>query len=207
MLFNRSAFVVRHAASRDETRYHINGVRFEADGTLVATDGHRLYRVETPAEMLDPADFPDCGDVTPTEDALEAFTLPLAAANAIVKAIPKNGTLPALRHARLDVAATNANGRARLVTTDLETVAPLEARKLEGDFPNYRQVMPEGEPVATVAFNAKYLADAAKAVVEFTGNPRAALKLELFGELSPARITATNADGQTFTAIVMPMRL
>lgn len=41
------------AISTDETRYHLNGVLFESDGKIgrmVATDGHRLCRVERPLE-------------------------------------------------------------------------------------------------------------------------------------------------------------
>ena len=39
--------------STDETRYHLNGVLFESDGTtarMVSTDGHRLSKVERPLE-------------------------------------------------------------------------------------------------------------------------------------------------------------
>src|SRR6476659_2361015 len=40
--------------STDETRYHLNGVLFESDGTvarMVSTDGHRLSKIERPIDQ------------------------------------------------------------------------------------------------------------------------------------------------------------
>lgn len=45
----RERLAVLHAASDDPTRYNLNAVRFEADGTLVATNGN-ILAVSKPGE-------------------------------------------------------------------------------------------------------------------------------------------------------------
>ena len=209
MLVSKTALSVRHAASKDATRYNLNGVRFESDGRVIATDGHRLYTVTPPEEKPDPREFPaipgveDPGGSAP----LEPFTLPLAAADAVAKAIPKRG-LPILKNALLDVDGTNGSEKARFVTTDLEVTTPIEALKIDGDFPDWRQVMPDGEPTVKLALNWQYLADLGKALNEFCPGSREKLvTIEIIDEMSPVKFTAKNPDtGEEFTGLIMPIR-
>jgi len=206
MLLNRFSLMARLAASRDESRFNINVLRVESDGRTVATDGHRLYTV-TPPPDADDAEYPDVGDVPATLDPLADFSMPRDVAERIAKALPKKPRLAILGSARLDVAATNADGKVRVVVTDLDTVTPIEARKVDGDFPDWRQVLPEGDPVASFTVNGRYLADVAKAAADFSGTRGCAVRVECFGELSPIRFTAENPEtGQTFVGVVMPMR-
>lgn len=207
MLVSKAQLTVRHAASKDTSRYNLNGIRFEADGRTVATDGHRLYTVT--AEVPSDDDYPNVADVENTSEPLEPFILPSETADRVRKAIPKKQRAPILEYARLDVASTNANGSARFVTTDIENAQVVEGRKIEGEFPDWRKVMPEeGKAQVTVTLNWQYLADIGKALNEFAPGSRGkAVKLEITDALSPVKFTATDPDsGAEFTGIIMPMR-
>ena len=143
MLYSRAHFAVRHAASKDATRYNLNGIHFKADGSTEATDGHMLIQVH--AETPPDDEWPDVGDIKASTDALEEFILPLEASERVMRAIPKptRTSMPVLKHARLDVVETNANGHARFVTTDLDSVTPMQADKIDGEYPNTAQVIPK----------------------------------------------------------------
>ena len=212
MLFSRRHFAVRHAASQDETRYNINGVRIEADGTTIATNGHWLCKVEL--EHADPKEWPTMPDgAVPSDAPLEPFTLPLDTVAKLVKALPKREprTMPILANAALDVDATNANGAARFYATDLESMDRIEGRKIGNDYPDWRMVMPKEAPEVTFGISLVLLEGLCKAVREFSPDKKSSdtlpLKFELGkDEFCPIKITAEH-DGGTLTAVLMPMRL
>jgi DNA polymerase III subunit beta len=68
---------VLHAVCRDETRFHLNGVLFEANGrvaTLVTTDGHRLAKADFDLPQLPTVDAgtPFCtGKILPRKVCVE----------------------------------------------------------------------------------------------------------------------------------------
>ena len=167
MLYSRAHFAVRHAASKDESRYNLNGVHFRADGSTEATDGFMLIRVK--AEVP-----PDDEHPRGCEGKPEAFTLPIDAVDRIVKGLPKRNKIPILDYAVLDVPATNANGSARFVSTDLESDAVTEARKVEAEFPDTGHILKPEREAETPAFaiNLDLVVRLAKAVREFTGSTR-----------------------------------
>jgi len=212
MLVSKSHLSVRHGASKDASRYNLNGVRFEADGSTVATNGHLLMR--TRIEPQSSEEYPSWDGFSAQSDAtLEPFTLPLDTADSLAKAVKANEktrsarTMPILSNAALDVAATNANGKARFGVTDLESGQVIEGRKVEGDFPNYHQVIPAPEKFTrSVHVNAGYLATILKAASEF--GHHGAIKLELQDDpMSPIRLSVHNPDIGDFEAILMPMRV
>lgn len=108
------------ASSTDETRYNINGVFVEKDGTqirMVATDGHRLAVIERGSEWP----VLDKGVILPRKGILElkkflddavegAFYLSFTANSMVVK---KDSTV-------------------------------LVIRLIDGEFPDYKQVIPKG---------------------------------------------------------------
>ena len=66
-MIDRTLFSV----SNDETRFHLNGVLFESDGTtarMVSTDGHRLSKVE---RQFDGAPSLSAGIIIPTKGIVE----------------------------------------------------------------------------------------------------------------------------------------
>lgn len=117
-----------YAASQDETRYNLNGVFFEppttADGplTMVATDGHRLVRVERTFEGA--SNFRLKGPVI----------------------LPRKG-LSELKRV-LDGAGDVEGGQIELGFHDNHAVVRkgqtvLGMRLVEGQFPDYKQVIPK----------------------------------------------------------------
>ena len=126
-----------YAASQDETRYNLNGVLFEPPGlngssdegplTMVATDGHRLVRVERTFEGA--AKF-----------ALKAPVI-----------LPRKG-LGELRRILSDSSASGSGGddnkTIELGFKDQHAVARrgntlLGMRLVDGQFPDYKQVIPK----------------------------------------------------------------
>ena len=208
MLYSKSQLAVRHAASKDSTRENLCGVRFKKDGTVEATDGHILCRIK--AETPPVGEFPTVGDAK-LEGEVQDFTLELGAVERIVKALPKRPRMPVLAHAAVNVPATNGNGSAEFITTDLETAQTIKGRKLEDNWPNTDMVIPadDGEG-ASFCVNLSLLVRIEKSVREFMGGSRigAPVRIKLGRDgYAPIKITAKNPDVGELTAVVMPMRM
>ena len=133
---------------------------------------------------------------------------------ALSKSIPKKSNLPVLAHAKVDIVASNQNGSFRAVTTDLERTTPIEARKVDGDFHDFAQVIPSGDVAFEIGFNAELLAKVLKVAGAFNERSHA-VKLTFHktakGKIDPSgpmTITATCVDtDQTGTFVIMPMHL
>jgi len=214
MYLNKANLELAALACTDAGRTNLAVLRVEPTRTI-ATDGHVLGIVDVPA--LDPKDYPAVGGLTETDAAFEACSIPVPAARALLKAIPKARHQPILRNAKVDVAASNANGTFRAVTTDLETTTPIEARKVDETFPDIAQVMPTGEPRLRVAFDAALLAHVLSTAVKM-GLPgkNNAVTLEFFRDHNaskdtatpqPLKITGKTTEGQAITFLVMPCRV
>lgn len=214
MLLSKDNLAVAAFASKDETRLSLGGVYVEPDGTTVATNGRYLATVG-PCHA-DRKDFPDIPGMnpettTPGEQSLKAFVLPADDAKAIAKALPKGrtiNTLPILAHAVVDVAHSNENGTYRIGVTDLERPQIFQGRKVEGEFPDYRQVLPKGDPAWIVGLSAAYLKDIAATALSLGVKH---LKVEGFetdaNSVKPVRFTGTTGSGQDFYVVLMPARL
>ena len=171
---------------------------------MIATDGHRLgvigHQTNHPG-----ADYP-CKGYCPAQpdEKLEPVIVPLDAVKEWAKSIPKAKTMAVLEHVAINVHATNANGTIEAFTTDLENVRQHNARKIDGKFPNYQNVIPSGNPVAYTHVNAEYLMQLGKAFKD-AGMP--VISIQLNGPLSPMKFTGENLDtGQKATAVLMPVK-
>ncbi|MBO8141795.1 MAG: DNA polymerase III subunit beta [Firmicutes bacterium] len=114
------------AAAVDEHRAFLNGVLFEAEGNalrLVATDSNRLAYREGVLE--EPISSP------------RKILVPARAAQEAARMLSPDASEPA-EIAAGDNQVTISAGNARLVS-----------RLLEGQFPNYRQVLPQAQPIRT----------------------------------------------------------
>lgn len=204
MLLNRHNLRVSTLCGRDPGRYGLLGVHVTPAHTE-ASDGHCAGRVTVP--LHDTEDFPPCAGIVDTSDPLTPCIIPRDAAERLAKAIPHTSSKPILRHARVDVASSNANGSFRAVTTDGETVQPIEARKVAVEFPDLDRVIPTGTPTLSVRFNAELLARVLKVAGAFNERSHA-VRIDFTDDVSPVKITATDvATGQTGTFVIMPMRL
>jgi len=183
-----------YAASADETRYNLNGVYFEqlADSQkarMVATDGHRLAIVDR--ELGTSLGKLKSGVIIPRKGLVELKRL--------------------LDEEDSGEVELGFEGNSGLVRKGDVT---LVMRLIEGEFPNYQQVIPRetdlgdaqeeldvdyaGEAL-TVAFNARYLIDALNSV------KAKEVRLGFKDATSPAQLTPTDDDDAL--AVVMPMRV
>lgn len=116
-----------YATSTDETRYNLNGVYMEADeGALVfvATNGHRLARIaKTPPE---PVTFLDKGIIVPRKGVAEIRKLCEDTESALEVGLGEGFLL------------VRAPGQL------------LSCRLIDGEFPDYRQVIPSSHQIRVV---------------------------------------------------------
>ena len=114
----------RFAMSSEETRYYLNGIYFHTtmEGSTpvlraVATDGHRLARVEIP-QPDGAADMP-------------GIIVPRKAVTELRKLVEDN---------EVDIVVTLSDTKIRFTFDDVV----LTSKLIDGTFPNYQQVIPEG---------------------------------------------------------------
>ena len=193
-------------AGKDDVRDILNGIRLESSGKLIATDGHMLG-IFTPGAPLPDTDFPNVGQLEGDQPPLEPCTLAIDGIQTLAKAIPKKNKMPIVKHALLDHAASNANGKAVFHVTDLDNPQRVNVAKLDGNFPQYDQVLPKDEPVYRMALDAALLSRLIKAADAVrSDNDMTLIEFEFFAShSSPLRATVTNKDGDTLTAVVMPL--
>lgn len=142
------------AASRDETRYILNGVLFVAKGKsvrLVATDGRRLALIEKELEL--PAEFK------------KEVIIPIKAVHELTRSLGDEGLVKI---------AFSENQ----ISFQFENTT-IVSRLIEGQFPNYEQVIPKGSKGKIVIDREKFLW-AAKRVSILTSPDSQSIKLDLF---------------------------
>lgn len=118
----RALSLTSFATSTEESRIILTGVRFQIEPserlTLAACDGHRLAEFVLPLTS---------GPEVPLRD--EQFTLPNKCCAELLRLLGDEG----------DVTVTFTKNIARF---DLESSAQLYTRLIEGEYPNYRKVIP-----------------------------------------------------------------
>ena len=119
---------VRHAISKEETRYYLNGVYLRyamQDNVLrfVATDGHRLAMA----------------DIHAPEDAKKLCPVILSRAFVTDAIKATNKTRDAFKQVRLAI------GPSRISLTDWDGNV-IDGALVDGTFPDYERVIPRGEP-------------------------------------------------------------
>jgi DNA polymerase III subunit beta len=128
------------ATDSQSTRYAMGGVLFLLDGdrlTLVATDGHRLAKQVMSAEPVDGGARPSAGLIVPVR-ALK-----------ILHALVADDDPP------VHVAAVGAPAQGMAFRGDRVTI---HSRLVEGRFPRWEDIMPQGTPEASVRAKSGLLA-------------------------------------------------
>lgn len=148
----------RFAISTEETRYYLNGIYFHAtdsDGVdvlrTVATDGHRLARVELP--------LPDGAGGMP------GIIVPRKAVTEVRKLIEE---------AEGDVTVALSDAKIRFSIGD--TV--LTSKLIDGTFPDYERVIPTGND-KVLETDCKILSDAADRVSAISSEKSRSIKLNM----------------------------
>lgn len=149
-MLNLTAFAVSH----DETRYILNGVLFVAQGSsirLVATDGRRLALIEKILEV-------------PSEFKKEVI-VPTKATHELARNLSDEG-LVKISFADNQIAFQFGN-------------IVLISRLIEGQFPNYEQVIPK-ESKGRLVINREKFLGAARRVAILTSPDSQSIKIDLF---------------------------
>ena len=166
-LIDRTKF----AMSTEETRYYLNGIYLHAAKTgkaamlrAVATDGHRLARMEIP--------LPTGGEAMP------GIILPRKAVGEIRKLLDEaDGSI----HLALSPTKAQVTLGSIILTTKL----------IDGTFPDYERVIPQGND-KTLVVNSQILASAVDRVATISSEKTRAVKLSI--EKGSLRLSANSAD-------------
>jgi DNA polymerase III sliding clamp (beta) subunit (PCNA family) len=184
MHLSKTLLSVLPAASKDETRTHLNVVRIEAAecGSVrtVATNGHWLLAATDKGQ--------------PSNGA--SGSLPRDAAERIAKLLGKQ-----------DAAPLSREGDA--YTAELPGGIKFQAAATESEFPNWQACRPSGEPAATISVDAKYLEAICRAALAFAKaqNADAFMTLEIRDTADPVALKVSGKNGGELYGLLMPVRL
>ncbi len=157
----------RFAMSTEETRYYLNGIYFHAtDGVYraVATDGHRLAK----ADMHAPAGTQNIPNViVPRKTVLELFKL--------------------LEQTDNECEVSLSDSKIKFCING----ATLTSKLVDGTFPDYERVIPQGNP-EKFSLDCKIFAAAVDRVATIVDGKMRAIKMNVENGL--LRLTATHAD-------------
>jgi len=160
-----------YAASIDETRYNLNGVYFEVEPDvglirMVATDGHRLAKVDRSLE----ADL---------EGLASGLIIPRKGLAELKRVVDEEDA------DEVEIGFEGNSGLAR------KGGVTLVMRLIEGEFPNYRQVIPS-EPGTRLTVAAEPLIHALRRVALLSAERSRAVRLDLgSGRL---QVSSSNPD-------------
>jgi DNA polymerase-3 subunit beta len=160
-----------YAASADETRYNLNGVFIEhlpdtGKLRMVATDGHRLAYVDR--ELGSPLEGLDSGVIIPRKGLSE-----------LKKLVDEEDA------DEIEIGFEGNNGLVR------KQGVTLVMRLIEGEFPNYRQVIPQ-KTGRHLVLNVDTLSQALRRVALLSSERSRAVKLEMSTGL--LKLSSNNPD-------------
>ncbi len=151
------------AVSNDETRYVLNGVFFQAENgklRMVATDGHRLAFIQ---KKMDGKNEDKCSVIIPTK------TL-----NELSKVISESDKGEEEKETLVEIMATD--NQIKFVVEGVEIVS----RLIEGQFPNYEQVIPK-ESDKKIEASTEELAAATRRVAILTSEKSNSIRYQAKG--------------------------
>lgn len=215
-MLNKHNLSLASLASKETSRFTLNGILVTPTET-VETDGHQLCTVSMQKTDTEAVPSPTGVDFAAVAD-WKPFILPAGEALDIAKALPKKSTIPILQNAFIG-SKTDVNGTAQIAVTNLDQFRVFNPRKLEGNFPDWKRVIPKPEenpPALCVSIDAALLARVLKQVESFRGDVRQPFcRMYFWGDKKESgvllcnnaiRIDADNDTGQHFTGVVMPGR-
>lgn len=168
-------------AYKDDDRPVLSGVVFEVfddDLRAVATDMHALCIEQLSGEHTGPGG---------------TFNVPVRLVSAALKQCDRYTD---------EITFIFSDGAA---TVEVGTFTISETPLIEGDYPNYRALVPSGEPLetASVMLRADMVARLAKLRSDDGAKAATPIHFDLFGSTKPLRIHA----GQTMTVVQMPLAI
>lgn len=184
-----------HAASNDQTRYVLNGVKFQGN-LAVATNGRIL--VAAIATREDDDDARDA--IVPTRAMIAGFKA--------AKGKRSRAVLPRL--VINSISETEPSGLKTVTITDKQ-FDRTTVQDIDGKFPSFEQIFEDpAKHTLKLAFNAKLLADIAKALgtdaVELHLDPDGFKKDGLPAYGPQIYVTSNDDPDKESIAVLMPMR-
>jgi len=203
ILLHKAQLAAWRLASSEASRPQLNGIHLRPDGSTCATNGHALIIIGPP-EKTEAYPAPDGwqAPIIPTDGVI----IPTETARQAEKNLPK-GRAASYHPFLASALVESLNGTVRLSSTDLDTRKVAEAKPLEGPFPHVEQVIPKGEPVLRIAFNAALLRNVLETLLA-TG--RSVTDRAIFEFHNPNGAAVITYQGDNLTpvkALVMPLRL
>lgn len=180
-MWNKNNLAVAKIAATSGIKPELACVLF-TKGKTVASDGYRLLEVAAPKDE----------GAAPTEAMKGAKPFLVKAEGVMRKLKPEKDERVWLSH--LD------QGKAEFVVNgEVETLAPVEGR-----FPDYEQLWPQGEPVVKIKVNAKLLGELLMVMGKMTGAWEP-MEVSIYGPEKPILITGGTRQ-QSARAMMMPIR-
>jgi len=203
MFISKTSTLVHSFAAKDEARPEITGVLLTPDGTMAATDYYSLAEIKMKSMPKDD-DFPLAAGHKKPMPLSAPVILPAKFVASIGQSISPSPSLPILSFAALNGIDENF---AHFVTTDLETVQDQKTRIIDGKFPDYEKIFPQGKPVVEVTLNPEYLFQAAKLLTQFNkGRGVKRVKLSIYQPNEPVIMTSETNE-HTAKVVLMPLRV
>lgn len=205
-MINRHNLAIAIACQKEGNRYTTQSILVTPNET-VATDGHRLLRVSNPPSEAE--HFP-YSETFAASDSYPEFQLPAKDAKLIEKQLPNKPAFPVLGCVAIDGARTAKNGNAYFGISDGGHVREIAVSKPEGKFPDWKGVMPTGEPTFQITVDAAIIADILTLAAKAIPDPKKTLAPVTLTFYAPDQ--AFRIDGvlktteQQWTAVVMPLR-
>ena len=205
MLVNKHNLQIADLCDKRESRYTVDAIHV-TDQYSEVTNGHYLVRVST-SKLCTDADFPAVNGFVPANGEATDTLLSREVAQEVCKAIPSKSTIAVLKHAAI---ATHEK-QVSIAVTDLETPKVFHLEALDGHYPNIDSVIPkEGFAKLTFGVDARYLMMLAKSAIAHAGHGKvktAVIKIEVKAANSALKLSCANSEGQTWVAVLMPVRL
>ncbi len=200
MLIDRKSLEVVRVASTEPSRFAINGVQIEPDGTAVATNGKSLMVVQGTA--ADPAEYPEqAGEQVEIKEG--GLILDADHIKQIVKIIPrKKNTLDILKHVAL---VKGNNGHVTFASWD-GIAQQCAAHALEGTFPRYREVIPPlNKKDKTICLSVSSLRKILEAAGRMMDDEHDAVEISFSTSSKPAVLRFKLDRDRRALAVTMPM--
>ena len=195
-IYNEHNLNVARVASKNGIKPELSSVFFTKDRT-VATDSYRLLEVEV-SKDLDWEKFRQA-----TTHPLMKGVKPFMVNAKLIKEI----RLPKVAESGFNAVAIAYadDNKVEFITNDLQTENTIKMARVQGEFPDYQRVIPQGGAVAEIKVNAEYLAE----VVEILGKMGGVsneVKIKFYGQSKPLVIEGGN-EKQRGLGLVMPLAM
>lgn len=198
MLLTKAELNLAKLASKEESRYALQGIAVQPTETVV-TNGHYLVTVKHIG--LSEENYPLTAGLEHKKlqngPVSETVLVSTEAALGAVKALAKKTNIPVLATAALGTDQS-------LYVNNLDSVQSFK-HKMEGKFPTWQTIVPTKKPKAEIVLDADYLALLAKFVSDNREGDLPLVRLTVYDDNTAIRFDSPKGN-QPIMALLMPVR-